>query len=91
MLCLSPCLDPIQFANASDVPVAALVYNTGNAIVTPIRAAWAPMPTLLVGLHEHWLEANMALLGKLPPAGDLLRGVDLCTYLRWDEVLPESL
>jgi len=62
-------------------------------IVAPVSAAWASMSPLLAVLHERFPAAKMALLGELPSAAGLrlLRNVDLCTYLGWDEVLPDSL
>ena len=62
-------------------------------IVAPICAAWVDMPALLLSLHECWPDAKIALLGELPSVEglQLLREAELCTYLGWDEVLPDSL
>jgi len=83
----------IEAARDTDWVLAVAAAARPALIVAPIRAAWVEMPALLVGLHDRWPDAKIALLGELPSAEGLhlLREAELCTYLGWDEVLPDSL
>ena len=83
----------VEAARSADWVLAVAAEARPALIVAPIGAAWADMPALLVGLHERWPDAKIALLGELPSAQglQLLREANLRTYLGWDEVLPNSL
>ena len=83
----------IEAARNADWVLAVAAQTWPALIVAPIRAAWVDMPALLLSLHEHLPDAKVALLGELPSAEglQLLREAELCTYLGWDEVLPNSL
>ena len=83
----------VEAARNADWVLAVAAEARPALIVAPISAAWVEMPALLLSLHEHWPDAKIALLGELPSAEglQLLREAELCTYLGWDEVLPNSL